>query len=93
MLNFYLFTVIFWFVITILVHIIFYSRFIKARNIIREKTNCNSKIWGYFKTTMFYLLISFIPILRFIYMYCYIGAIFYTYEAINAINKRNGGDI
>ena len=42
------------------------KQFIKARNKLRKETNDNSKIYGYIRTTIDYLLISFIPIVRLI---------------------------
>lgn len=42
------------------------KQFIKARNKLRKETNDNSKIYGYIRTTIDYLLISFIPFIRLI---------------------------
>lgn len=42
------------------------KQFIKARNKLRKETNDNSKIYGYIRTTINYLLISFIPFVRLI---------------------------
>ena len=64
MIKFYLSTVLIYFVIYITSGILTRKQFIKARNKLRKATNDNSKIYGYIRTTVDYLLISFIPIIR-----------------------------
>lgn len=64
MIKFYLSTVLIYFVIYIASGILLKKQFIKARNKFRKATNDNSKVYGYIRTTVDYLLISFIPIIR-----------------------------
>lgn len=64
MIKFYLSTVLIYFVIYIASGILFKKQFIKARNKFRKATNDNSKVYGYIRTTVNYLLVSFIPIIR-----------------------------
>ena len=64
MIKFYLSTVVIWFIITIMSHIIFHKQFIKSQEKIRKETNNNSKKYGFIKTTILYFFISFIPIIR-----------------------------
>lgn len=64
MIKFYLSTVLIYFVIYIASGILLKKQFIKARNKFRKATNDNSKIYGYTRTIMDYLLLSFVPIIR-----------------------------
>ena len=66
MIKFYLITVMIYFTIYIVSGILMRKQFIKARNKLRKETNDNSKIYGYIRTTIDYLLISFIPFIRLI---------------------------
>ena len=66
MIKFYLITVMIYFAIYIVSGILMRKQFIKARNKLRKETNDNSKIYGYIRTTIDYLLISFIPFIRLI---------------------------
>ena len=66
MIKFYLITVMIYFAIYIVSGILMRKQFIKARNKLRKETNDNSKIYGYIRTTINYLLISFIPFVRLI---------------------------
>lgn len=64
MIKFYLSTVLIYFVIYIASGILLKKQFIKARSKFRKATNDNSKVYGYIRTIVDYLLISFIPIIR-----------------------------
>lgn len=64
MINFYLSTVVIWFIITMCFHILFHKQFIKSRDKLRKETNDNSRIYGITRTIFLYLIISFIPIIR-----------------------------
>ena len=64
MIKFYLSTVLIYFIIYITSGILTRKQFIKARNKLRKATNDNSKIYGYIRTIMDYLLLSFVPIIR-----------------------------
>ena len=66
MIKFYLITVMIYFTIYLVSGILMRKQFIKARNKLRKETNDNSKIYGYIRTTIDYLLISFIPFIRLI---------------------------
>lgn len=66
MIKFYLNSVMIYFTIYIVSGILMRKQFIKARNKLRKATNTNSKIYGVIRTTIDYLLISFIPFVRLI---------------------------
>lgn len=88
MIKFYLSTVVVWFVIIMANHISFHKQFIKARNKIRKATNDNSKTYGYIRTTLMYLIVSFIPIYRFIELVTYHMMIANPNKMIEIIKKR-----
>lgn len=64
--TFYLETVCMYFFAYIVIGILFKKHFIKARDKVRKELNDNSKIKGTIETTFYYLIISFIPVIRFI---------------------------
>lgn len=64
MIKFYLDTVIIYFIIFIAYGLLTKKQFIKVRDKLRKECNDNSKVYGNFKTTLNYLLISFVPIVR-----------------------------
>lgn len=91
MIKFYLSTVLIYFVIYITSGILTRKQFIKARDKLRKATNDNSKIYGYTRTIMDYLLLSFVPIIRSLGL---IGKYYFianTDEFIKRI-KENGDD-
>lgn len=91
MIKFYLSTVLIYFIIYITSGILTRKQFIKARNKLRKATNDNSKIYGYIRTIMYYLLLSFVPIIR---LFGLIGKYYFianTDEFIKRI-KENGDD-
>lgn len=91
MIKFYLSTVLIYFIIYITSGILTRKQFIKARNKLRKATNDNSKIYGYTRTIMDYLLLSFVPIIR---LFGLIGKYYFianTDEFIKRI-KENGDD-
>lgn len=69
--------------------ILFRKQFIIARNKLRKATNDNSKIYGIIKTSIVYLLISFIPVIRFLSLASKYYLVFNTNEYIKAIIERN----
>lgn len=64
MIKFYLSTVLIYFVIYIASGILTRKQFIKARDKLRKATNDHSKIYGYVRTIIDYLLLSFVPVIR-----------------------------
>ncbi len=64
MIKFYLSTVLIYFVIYIVSGILTRKQFIKARDKLKKATNDNSKIYGCARTTIDYLLLSFVPVIR-----------------------------
>lgn len=70
MLKFYLETVLIYFLMYIATGILFKKEFIKARDKIRKELNYDSKIQGTIRTTITYLIISFIPFIRFLFIFC-----------------------
>ena len=66
MLKFYFETICMYFFSYIAIGILFKKEFIKARDKVRKELNINSKIKGTIETTFNYLIISFIPVIRFI---------------------------
>lgn len=88
MIKFYLSTVVIWFVIIMANHILFRKEFKKAQKKIKKATNDNSKTYGNIRTTLMYLLISFIPIYRFIELVTYYTMIANPNKMIEIIKKR-----
>lgn len=89
MIKFYLSTVLIYFVIYIASGILTRKQFIKARDKLRKATNNNSKIYGYIRTTVYYLLISFIPIIR---LFVLIGKYYFvanTDEFIKRVKEKS----
>ena len=90
MLKIYIESSIIYFVIYIVTSIIFKKDFIKARDKMRKELNNNDKIYGYTKTTIMYLLISFVPIIRLIILIGKLWLTFYTDSFIkNAKEQQN----
>jgi len=88
MLKFYLDTVCVYFVIYIAIGILFKKEFIKARDKVRKELNDNSKIQGTIKTTFNYLIISFIPLIRFIGIFGKMSMIIDTDGYIKRIKEK-----
>ncbi len=89
MIKFYLSTVLIYFMVYITSGILFRKQFIIARNKLRKATNANSKIYGVVRTSIVYLLISFIPVIRFLSLAGKYYLVFNTNEYIKATIKRN----
>lgn len=66
MLKIYLETVFIYFVVYIATGILFKKEYIKARDKARKELNDNSEIYGVIRTIFTYLIISFIPLIRFL---------------------------
>ena len=93
MIKFYLSTVLIYFVIYIASGILLKKQFIKARNKFRKATNDNSKVYGYIRTTVDYLLISFIPIIR---LFVLIGKYYFvtnTDEFIKRVKEKSDSNV
>ena len=94
-LKFYFYSSIIWFIIIICSHIVFYKQFKKAMEKIKKATNDNTKKWGYFKTIIVYLLLSFIPIIRLFELVTYFITISNPDKMIEIIKekeKNNNGN-
>lgn len=92
MIKFYLSTVLIYFIIYITSGILTRKQFIKARNKLRKATNDNSKIYGYIRTIMDYLLLSFVPIIR---LFGLIGKYYFianTDEFIKRIKEKENDE-
>lgn len=89
MLKFYFETSIVWFIVHITYSIVFHKQFKKAQKKIQKETKSeNEEKWGYIRTTLWYLLISFIPIIRLIVFIGKIVMIFDTDKAIETIKEK-----
>ena len=66
MLKIYVDSVIIYFIIYMTTGICFRKEYAKARDKVRKELNDNSKKYGVIRTTLLYLIISFIPIIRLI---------------------------
>lgn len=66
MLKIYLDSVIIYFVIYMSTGLLFKKNFVKARDKLRKELNDNRKKYGVIRTTLTYLIISFIPVIRFL---------------------------
>ena len=84
----YFYSSIIWFIIMLLEGIIFRKQYIKARDKIRKATNDNSKIWNNTQTVIFYLIISFIPVVRFIILFCKVYAMIFPKDIIKSIKEH-----
>lgn len=89
MLKFYLSTVLIYFMVYITSGILFRKQFIIARDKLRKAMNDNSKTYGVVKTLIAYLLISFIPIIRFLSLAGKYYLVFNTYDYIKTTMERN----
>lgn len=88
MIKFYLSTVLIYFIIYIASGILTRKQFIEARNKFRKATNANSKIHGYIRTTIDYLLISFIPIIRLFTLIAKYTFVMNTDEVIKRVKEK-----
>lgn len=68
------------------------KQFIKARNKLRKETNDNSKIYGYIRTTINYLLISFIPFVRLITLILKYYLVANTDDFIKMMKEKGDSD-
>ena len=84
MLEFYLDTVAIYFIVYIATGILLRDEFIKARNKLRKELNKEDEVAGYITTTITYLLISFVPIIRLISL---IGKMWLTLDPDGYINR------
>lgn len=89
MIKFYLITVLIYFIVYITSGLLFRKQFIIARSKLRKAINDNSKIYGIVRTLIIYLLISFIPVIRFLSLVGKYYLVFNTNEYIKAIIERN----
>lgn len=90
MIKFYLSTVLIYFIIYIASGILTRKQFIKARDKLRKTTNDNSKIYGYARTTIDYLLLSFVPLIRLFGLIAKYHFIANTDEFIKRIKEKDG---
>lgn len=88
MIKFYLSTVAIYFIIYIASGILFRKKYIKARDKLRKATNDNSKIRGYFRTTIDYLLLSFIPFIRLMALIVKYYMVFDTDKCIEVVKEK-----
>ena len=88
MIKFYLSTVAIYFIIYIASGILFKKEYIKARDKLRKATNDNSKIRGYFRTTINYLLLSFIPFIRLMTLIVKYYMVFDTDKCIEVVKEK-----
>ena len=86
MIKFYLYTVVIYFIIYITSGIFFRKEFRIARDKLRKETNNNSKIYSKTRTTFTYLTISFIPIIRLLFL---IGKFYLIFDPDEYIKKTN----
>lgn len=92
MIKLYLSTVLIYFIIYITSGILTRKQFIKARDKLRKATNGNSRIYGYTRTIMDYLLLSFVPIIR---LFGLIGKYYFianTDEFIKRIKEKENDE-
>ena len=66
MLKIYIDSVMIYFIIYMTTGICFRKEYVKARDKVRKELNDNSKKYGVIRTTLLYLIISFIPVIRLI---------------------------
>ena len=88
MLKIYLETVFIYFVVYIATGILFKKEYIKARDKARKELNDNSEIYGVIRTTFTYLIISFIPLIRFLGIFGKMWMIFDIDSYIKRVKKN-----
>ena len=86
MLKFYIETSIMWFVIIITHSIVFHASFKKALEKINREvpSDKNEKKWGFLKTLLWYMFISFVPVFR---LFLIVGKTFMIFETDKVIEK------
>lgn len=89
MLKFYFDTVIIWFIVYVTSGILFRKEFTDARDKLRKAIGSNEKINGYIKTTLFYLLVSFVPMFRLLLLILKFNLIINTEAIIEVVKKAN----
>ena len=88
MLKIYLTSCLIWFVILMSEGLLYKKEFVKARDKIRKATNDESKISSNFTTAITYLLISLIPVYRFMVLIAKLYMTIYPEKMIKEIKKR-----
>ena len=88
MIKFYLDTVVIYFIIYITSGIFFRKEFRIARDKLRKENNKSSKIYSEIISTFIYLTISFIPIIRLLFLIGKFYLIFDPDEYIKRINNK-----
>lgn len=84
MIKFYLSTVLIYFTIYMTSGLLMRKQFIKARDKLRKSMNDNSKIYGYVRTAINYLLLSLIPLLRLLFL---VGKFYFMFNTDDYIKK------
>ena len=86
MLKFYIETSIMWFIIIITYSIVFHTSFKKALEKINREvpSDKNEKKWGFLKTLLWYMFISFVPVFR---LFLIVGKTFMIFETDKVIEK------
>lgn len=86
MLKFYIETSIMWFIILITHSIVFHASFKKALEKINKEvpSDENEKKWGFLRTLLWYMFISFVPVFR---LFLIVGKTFMIFETDKAIEK------
>lgn len=84
MIKFYLNTVLIYFTIYMASGLLMRKQFIKARDKLRKAMNDDKKICGYIRTTLDYLLLSFVPLLRLLFL---IGKFYFIFNTDAFIKK------
>jgi hypothetical protein len=84
MLKFYIETSIMWFIIIITHSIVFHASFKKAQEKINKEVTSNEKKWGFLKTLLWYMFISFVPVFR---LFLIVGKTIMIFETDKVIEK------
>jgi hypothetical protein len=84
MLKFYIETSIMWFIIIITHSIVFHASFKKAQEKINKEVPSNEKKWGFLKTLLWYMFISFVPVFR---LFLIVGKTIMIFETDKVIEK------
>lgn len=87
MLKFYLDSVFIYFLIFMATGILFKSEFVKASEKVRKVNKDTSKRAGVIVTALFYLVLSFIPVIRFLGLYGKIYMTFWTDSYIELLKE------
>ena len=92
MLRFYIETSIMWFIILITHSIVFHTSFKKAQEKINKEIPSDKKRWGFLRTLLWHMFISFVPVFRLFLIVGKTVMIFDTDKVIEKMKENKNND-